>query len=146
MEEAMMYAVPALIAGAALFAAYRVTRHWLRVRAAWRSGLTAEGRCLKAYTRTSGGDGSQVHTTLHHVYEFTARDGRPVRFEEEGGRATVVEGDVVTVYYADGPHVRATARPPKPARQAATSLLLLAFLGVVVAFCVDFAITFHEAV
>jgi hypothetical protein len=53
-----------------------------------------------------------VTTTLHHVYEFTTREGRAVRFEERGGPGTVLEGDIVTVHYtADHPE-RATAEAP----------------------------------
>ncbi|WP_051183305.1 hypothetical protein [Nocardia vinacea] len=34
------------------------------------------------FTKTSGGHGN---TSVHHVYDFTARDSRVVRFEEQGG-------------------------------------------------------------
>ncbi|MEV0906108.1 DUF3592 domain-containing protein [Streptomyces hokutonensis] len=137
--DLIIYLVPSLVMGFALFMGYRVTRRWLQVRGAWNSGLTAEGRCLRSYTTVSGGHGdTSVRTTLHHVYEFTARDGSSVRFEEEGGRGTVIEGDYVTVYYTDGREVVATAHEPSRAKQAAATFGILAFLGVIVVFCVGF--------
>lgn len=137
--DLIIYLVPSLVMGFALFMGYRVTRRWLQVRRAWNSGLTAEGRCLRSYTTVSGGRGdTSVRTTLHHVYEFTARDGRSVRFEEEGGRGTVIEGDFVTVYYTDGPEVVATAHEPSRGKQAAATFAILAFLGVIVVFCIGF--------
>ncbi|MET9835275.1 DUF3592 domain-containing protein [Streptomyces sp. NPDC006385] len=143
--DVFFYVVPGLIMAAALFAAYRVVRRSLQLRSAWNSGLTAQGRCLRMYTTTHGGGGdTRVSTTLHHVYEFTTPDGRLVRFEEEDGPGTTVEGDIVTVYYADGPEVVATAHRPRHGRQAAASFGLLAFLGVVVVFCVGFIATYAQ--
>ncbi|MFJ8631681.1 hypothetical protein [Streptomyces sp. NPDC093568] len=139
------YLVPGLIMAGALFMAYRVVRRSLQIRSAWNSGLTARARCLRAYTTVSGGHGdTSVHTTLHHVYEFTARDGRVVRFEEEGGPGTTVEGDLVTVHYAEGARVVATAHAPGRVRQTAATLGILAFLGVVVVFCVGFVVTYNQ--
>ncbi|MFG1792132.1 DUF3592 domain-containing protein [Nocardia sp. NPDC049149] len=102
-----------------------------RLRRAWDSGVTAEGRCLRIFTTTSGGGDFRVRTTLHHVYEFTARDGRVIRFEETGGPATRVEGDRVTVYYAEGEEGAATTRTPRRvAETTGTPVLLLAGMGV----------------
>ena len=141
--DVLFYVVPSLMMTGALFAAYRVVRRWLQIRGAWNSGLTAEGRCLKTFTTTHGGrDNTSVHTTLHHVYEFTARDGRSVRFEEEGGPGTTLEGDFVTVYYTDGREVVATAQPPSRGKQAAATLGILALLGVVVVFCIGFMVQY----
>jgi hypothetical protein len=141
--DAMFYAVPGLIMAAALFLAYRVVRRSLQLRSAWTSGLTAEGRCLRMFTTThGGGHDTSVRTRLHHVYEFTTRDGRLVRFEEEDGPATVVEGDIVTVYYTEGREVAATAQRPNPVKNVAGALGVLAFLGVVVVFCVGFMVTY----
>ncbi|TXS40581.1 DUF3592 domain-containing protein [Streptomyces sp. uw30] len=143
--DVIFYVVPGLIMAVALFMAYRVVRRSLQMRSAWNSGLTAQGRCLRMYTTTHGGSGdSRVHTTLHHVYEFTTHDGRPIRFEEEDGPGTTVEGDVVTVYYADGPQVVATAHRPSHGRQAAATVGILVFLGVVVLFCAGFMVTYTE--
>lgn len=141
------YLIPTAMMALVAFFAYRVLRRWLRIRAAWNSGLTAEGRCLKAFTTVSKsvGEHSGVHTTIHHVYEFMTQDGRAVRFEEENGPMTTVEGDSVTVYYTDGPDVVATAHAPgQRVRQAAASLGILAFLGVAFVFCVGFMITYHR--
>jgi hypothetical protein len=143
--DLMFYAVPTLIMAGVLFMAYRVVRRWLQLRSAWNSGLTAEGRCLRMYTTTHGGaNDTRVRTTLHHVYEFTARDGRVVRFEEEDGPGTVVEGDFVTVYYKEGQEVVATAHRPSHGKQAAATFGILAFLGVMVVFCIGFMVTYSQ--
>ncbi|MGN9756354.1 hypothetical protein [Streptomyces sp. SD31] len=139
------YAVPGLILAVVLFGAYRVVRRSLQIRRAWNSGLTAEARCLRMFTTTHGGSGdSSVSTTLHHVYEFTARDGRLVRFEEEDGPATTIEGDIVTVHYAEGREVVATAKSPGRAKLAASTIAILGFLGVVAVFCVGFMVTYSQ--
>ncbi|MEU6913189.1 hypothetical protein [Streptomyces olindensis] len=141
----IFYVVPGLIMALAVFMAYRVLRRWLQIRGAWNSGLTAEARCLRAFTTVSGGHGdTSVRTTLHHVYEFITHDGRVIRFEEEGGPATTVEGDYVTVHYTDGRQVVATAQPPSRARQAMTTVGILAFLGVVVVFCAGFVTAYSQ--
>ncbi|GAB2845734.1 hypothetical protein GCM10027074_10720 [Streptomyces deserti] len=143
--DVIFYLAPGLIMAVAIFMAYRVVRRWLQLRGAWNSGLTAEGRCLRAYSTVSGGHGdTSVRTTLHHVYEFITHDGRVIRFEEEDGPATVVEGDYVTVYYTDCPQVVATAHAPSRVKQAAATFGILAFLGVVVVFCVGFVVTYTE--
>lgn len=142
--DVMFYAVPGLVMAVALFGAYRVVRRWLQLRGAWNSGLTAEARCLRMFTTTHGGGESRVRTVIHHVYEFTARDGRTVRFEEEDGPRTVLEGDIVTVHYTEGRDVAATAVPPRHRKQAATTFAILAFLGVMVAFCIGFMVTYSD--
>ncbi|MFH9013834.1 hypothetical protein ACH4C6_20940 [Streptomyces sp. NPDC017943] len=143
--DVVIYVVPGVIMALALFMAYRVVRRWLQIRGAWNSGLTAEGRCLRAYTTVSGGHGdTSVRTTLHHVYEFIAQDGRVVRFEEDGGPGTTVEGDYVTVYYSGGPRVVATAQPPSRVRQTASAVGALVFLGVIVVFCAGFVTAYGQ--
>lgn len=143
--DVIFYLVPGLILAVVLFGAYRVVRRSLQIRSAWGSGLTAEGRCLRMFTTTHGGGrDTSVHTTLHHVYEFTARDGRVVRFEEEDGPATTVEGDFVTVYYKEGAEVVATAMAPGRVRLAASTIGVLAFLGVAAVFCVGFMVTYNQ--
>ncbi|MDX2526708.1 DUF3592 domain-containing protein [Streptomyces europaeiscabiei] len=145
--DVFFYLIPVVMMTFIGFMAYRVLIRWLRIRSAWNSGLTAEARCLKAFTTVSEGMGehSRVRTTIHHVYEFRTHDGQAIRFEEEDGPMTTVEGDFVTVYYTDGPHVVATAHAPgQRVKQAAAGLGLLAFLGVAFAFCVFFMVTFHR--
>ncbi|MFF0018763.1 hypothetical protein [Streptomyces sp. NPDC005374] len=143
--DAFFYLLPGLIMAGAVFAGYRVLRRWLQIRSAWNSGLTAEARCLRAYTTTHGGSGdTRVRTTLHHVYEFTTRDGQVVRFEEEDGPGTTVEGDIVTVHHTAGPGIVATAQAPGSARHAVAAFGTLVVLGVVVVFCVGFMVTFAE--
>ncbi|MFF3610308.1 DUF3592 domain-containing protein [Streptomyces sp. NPDC002580] len=139
------YALPSLIIVLVLFAAAGAVRRSLELRSAWDSGLTAEARCLRSYTTVSGGgNDTSVTTTLHHVYEFTTRDGRAIRFKESNGRPTVVEGDVVTVHYTAEHPDKATAHTPSRARVAAGTLVMLAFFGVIIAFCIGFMITYHE--
>ncbi|MFD7386839.1 DUF3592 domain-containing protein [Streptomyces sp. NPDC059852] len=142
--DALFYVVPCLILAVVLFIGLRVTRRSWQIRAAWNSGLTAEGRCLRTFTTTHGGGrDTSVHTTLHHVYEFTARDGRVVRFEEEDGPATTVVGDFVTVHYTEGPRIAATARRPGHLGLAASTLGVLAVLSVAAVICVTFMATYH---
>ncbi|MFJ5894931.1 DUF3592 domain-containing protein [Streptomyces sp. NPDC093064] len=140
----MFYVVPGFIMAVALTMAFVAVRHTLRLRRAWRSGLTAEARCLRMFTTARDGGDSHVRTTLHHVYEFTARDGRQVRFEEQNGPATIVEGDIVPVYYTDGRAVFANVRRPNSARNVAGLAATLAFLGLVVGFCVGFMVTYND--
>ncbi|MGW7065868.1 DUF3592 domain-containing protein [Streptomyces sp. NPDC054855] len=141
----MFYAVPTLMCVMVVATAVMVTKRYLQVRQAWSSGLTAQARCLRTYTTTSRhSDSNRISTTLHHVYEFTPLAGRPVRFEEEDGAATTLEGDFVTVYYAAEHPERATAHAPSPAKGAAAMIGVLCFLGVVLAFCVAFMVTAHD--
>ncbi|MEW2121463.1 DUF3592 domain-containing protein [Streptomyces sp. NPDC005474] len=143
--DVMFYAVPSFMIAVALGVAVFLIRRVLRMRRAWTSGLTAEARCLRAYTTTSGGSGdTSVHTTLHHVYEFVARDGRTIRFEEAHGPGTVLEGDYVTVFYSEGQEVIATAHRPSPVRHGLALFAGLAFLGLIVAFAVTFMVTYNQ--
>lgn len=138
----IFYAAPVLIAGVALCAGFALLRRAFEMRAAWRGGLTAEARCLRAYTRTRGGE--HPRTVQHHVYEFTARDGRTVRFDEAGGRATTLPGDTVVVHYTDSRPERATAREPRPVVNGVGAVFVVGFLGLVVAFCVYFVSTLPD--
>ncbi|WP_406330288.1 DUF3592 domain-containing protein [Streptomyces sp. NBC_00203] len=141
----IFYAVPGLIMAVTILMAAKVVRRSLELRSNWNSGLTAEARCLRSYTTTSGGGGdTSVSTTLHHVYEFATREGRSVRFEEENGPSTIVEGDIVTVHYTAQHPEKATAHAPSPVKAAAGTIGFLVFFGVIIAFCVGFMITFHE--
>jgi hypothetical protein len=143
--DAMFYAIPALIIVVLLCAAVAVVRRARATSRAWSSGLTAEARCLRTYTTTSGGGETRVTTRLNHVYEFTTREGRAVRFEERGGPGTVVEGDIVTAYYtADHPE-RATAQAPARGKLMAGTGAALVFFGVFIAFCIGFIIVTHES-
>jgi hypothetical protein len=140
--SAMFYLIPAVIALTALFTAYGVVRRTVEMRLAWRGGLTAEARCLRAYTTVNrDSDGHRTGSTWHHVYEFTTAAGAAVRFEERNGPATTLEGDIVTVHYTAARPQRATAFPPGGLGTEVRALLTIAFLGVVVAFCVTFVST-----
>ncbi|MFJ6565967.1 DUF3592 domain-containing protein [Streptomyces sp. NPDC091292] len=142
--EFLFYLAPSLIAALALFMAVKVVQRWLDLRRAWNSGLTAEARCLRTYTTTDrDSDSGHTSTTLHHVYEFTARDGRSVRFEEADGPGTVIEGDVVVVHYAADRPEKATARPAAPVKAGCTLVAILLFLGFFIAFCAVFMVTVH---
>ncbi|MDW4911140.1 hypothetical protein RB628_38995 [Streptomyces sp. ADMS] len=139
--DLMFYGGPTLIIAMGALMATIVFRRVLRMRRAWNSGLTAEARCLRTYTTTSG---SSVHTTLHHVYEFVARDGRTVRFDEPHGPGTVIEGDHVTVFHSEGQQVNATAHRPGPVRHGLALAGVLGVLGVVVVFCAGFVLTYSR--
>ncbi|MEV2225014.1 hypothetical protein AB0E01_34800 [Nocardia vinacea] len=81
----LIHIVPSLMIAGALYLAFVAVRRTVELQRAWSSELTAKACCLKMYTATSGGgENTSVSTTRHHVYEFTARDGRVVRFEERG--------------------------------------------------------------
>ncbi|WP_405840419.1 DUF3592 domain-containing protein [Streptomyces sp. NBC_01518] len=142
--EALFYVAPILIIVLVLCGAVAVIRRSRRVNSAWSSGLTAEGRCLRTYTTTSGGGDTMVSTSLHHVYEFTTREGRTVRFEERNGPGTTLEGDIVTVYYAADHPEQATAHAPARGKLAAGAGCALVFFGVIVAFCVLFILVAHK--
>nr|WSY54645.1 DUF3592 domain-containing protein [Streptomyces sp. NBC_00886] len=142
--EALFYVVPLLMIAVVLFAAVSVLRRSRQVSSAWSSGLTAEARCLRTYTTTSGGGDTMVSTSLHHVYEFTTREGRTVRFEERNGPGTTLEGDIVTVHYAADHPERATAHAPSRGKLAAGTGCLLVFFGVFIAFCIVFMVVAHE--
>ena len=142
--ETFFYVVPGLMIALALTALIGMLRRARHISGAWNSGLTAEARCLNTYTTTSGGGGdSSVSTTLHHVYEFTTREGRAVRFEERNGPRTVVTGDIVTVRYTAEHPERATAKAPRPGRLIAEQGCMLVFFGVFIAFCLVFMFTVH---
>ncbi|GAA3125082.1 hypothetical protein GCM10010521_09790 [Streptomyces rameus] len=146
MLELLFYAVPGLMLAGLAYAAYRLIRRARRIGRTWSHGLTAEARCLRMYTTTSGGGGdTSVHTTLHHVYEFRAHDGRTVRFEEANGPATVLEGDFTTVRYLPDNPQGATARPPAPGRLVGEAGCALVFLGVAGAICAGIIVLAHEA-
>jgi hypothetical protein len=142
--EALFYVIPLLMITLVVFGAVAVVRRSRRVSSAWNSGLTAEGRCLRTYTTTSGGGETMVSTSLHHVYEFMTREGRTVRFEERNGPGTTLEGDIVTVHYAADHPERATAHAPARGRLAAGTGCALVFFGVFIAFCVGFIVLAHE--
>ncbi|MEU7582031.1 DUF3592 domain-containing protein [Streptomyces sp. NPDC041068] len=143
--EFMFYVVPGFIAVVVILMAVKVIKRSAEVSSAWSSGLTAEARCLRTYTTTSGhGDSNHVSTTLHHVYEFTTREGRAVRFEEENGPATTVEGDIVTVHYTDRRPEAATAHAPRPFTMAASTIGLLCFFGLMLIFCVYFMVSAND--
>ncbi|MDO0933419.1 DUF3592 domain-containing protein [Streptomyces sp. DG2A-72] len=136
--EALFYVIPLFMIGLAGYAATRLMRRARDIRNAWNNGLTAEARCLRAFTTTSNDS-----TTQHHVYEFTTHDGRYIRFEEAYGPAMTVEGDIVTVHYLAERPERATAHAPSPGVLAAGSGCALLFLGVFIAFCIAFMLIAH---
>ncbi|MGW2369789.1 DUF3592 domain-containing protein [Streptomyces sp. NPDC001667] len=143
MFDVFVLAVPGLMAAVGVAGMVWAVLRVRRLRAAWRSGIEVPGRCLRLYaTTTTRRQGVHVSssTTLNHVYEFTTPEGRVTRFEEAGGRATVVEGDVVTVRYPEGRPDRATALAPGDSRTLLGMGVLLAFLAVFVTGCVGFGV------
>ncbi|MEU8589563.1 DUF3592 domain-containing protein [Streptomyces sp. NPDC048664] len=144
MFELFFYLVPTLMIAGVGYAAFRLIRRARRISRTWAQGLTAEARCLRTYTTTSGGGDTAVRTRVHHIYEYTSCEGAQVRFEETGGPATVLEGDCVTVRYLPAHPQQATAIPPSRGRLAAESGCLLAFLGLIIIFCLGFLAVAHS--
>ncbi|MEV5491156.1 DUF3592 domain-containing protein [Streptomyces bobili] len=142
--EALFNVVPVLLIALAVYAAVVLLRRSRQVSAAWSRGDTVQARCVRSYTTTSGGGDSTVRTTLHHVYEFTARDGHVIRFDEEGGPSTTVEGDLVTVHYLPERPQQATAKAPARGRLAASTGAAMLFLAVFIGFAVFLMIAWNS--
>ncbi|GAA3770475.1 DUF3592 domain-containing protein [Streptomyces phyllanthi] len=132
--EFFLLLVPLLMIMIAIlvFAAVKASGRSRELRLAWSSGLTAEARCLRTYTKTSGGHDSSVRTTLHHVYEFRTWDGRVIRFDEAHGPSTRVEGDIVIVHYTPDRPERATAHAPNSVRNGLGTGLITGCLVVMI--------------
>ncbi|GHE51210.1 DUF3592 domain-containing protein [Streptomyces capitiformicae] len=142
--EALFNVVPILLILFAVYIAVVLLRRSRQVSAAWTRGITAQARCVRSYTTTSGGGNNTVRTTLHHVYEFTTGDGRVIRFDEEGGPSTTVEGDIVTVHYLPERPERATAKVPAQGKLAASTGGAMLFLAVFIAFAVFLMVTWNS--
>ncbi|MFD8259866.1 DUF3592 domain-containing protein [Streptomyces griseoluteus] len=143
--DVLLYLVPGVITAACVLGGVQVIRRALRTSRMWARGLTAEARCLNTYTRTSGGNGTAAHSTLHHVYEFTTREGERFRFDEAGGDSTVVAGDHLVVRYLPERPQSATALQPARGRLILGTAVLVAFLAVVGTGCVLFAVSARSA-
>ncbi|MET7613595.1 DUF3592 domain-containing protein [Streptomyces seoulensis] len=143
--EALLYLAPGLIATGCVLGVVQVIRRALRTSKLWAHGQVAEGRCLNTYMKSSGNDAA-VRSTLHHVYEYTTREGGRFRFDEVGGDSTVLAGDHVVVRYLPDRPQWATALQPARGRLVLGTGALVAFLGVLVVGCVLFAVTVHSAV
>ncbi|MER5791723.1 DUF3592 domain-containing protein [Streptomyces sp. NPDC001980] len=137
--EAFFYILPGIFVVIGVLGLVKTLRRSSEISRTWRHGRTAEARCLRSYTRTSGGGGdTSVTTTLHHVYEFTTAEGRVVRFDEASGRSTVIEGDFVTVYYLPENPEGATSQPPAQGKLAVGTGCSVAFFGVFIGFALAF--------
>lgn len=129
MFKVLFAALPGLMAAGAVTAAVAAFLRLRRIKAAWNSGLTAEGRCVRTYVVTTvwrRGHQRSSSSELRHVYEFTGPDGEQRRFEEDGS-ATVFEGDPVVVRYPHGRPDRATALPPGDRRVKARAAVQIGF-------------------
>ncbi|MET7852333.1 DUF3592 domain-containing protein [Streptomyces avermitilis] len=142
--EALFNVIPLLLITFAVYAAIVLLRRSRQVSDAWSRGITTQARCVRSYTTTSGGGDSTVRTTLHHVYEFTTRDGRVVRFDEEGGPSTTLEGDIVTVHYLPERPERATAKAPAHGKLAASTCGAMLFLAVFIGFSIFIMIAWNS--
>jgi hypothetical protein len=136
--EAFFYILPGIFVVVGVLGLVRTLRRSSEISRAWRHGRTAEARCLRSYTTTSGGGETSVTTTLHHVYEFTTAEGRTVRIDETNGRSTVVEGDFVTVYYLPENPEKATAQPPAQGKLAVGTGCMVAFFAVFISIALVF--------
>ncbi|MFG3017145.1 DUF3592 domain-containing protein [Streptomyces sp. NPDC048254] len=142
--QAFFYIIPGIFVVGGVYGVIRTVKRSRQISRTWRHGRTAEARCLRSYTTTSGGGDTSVTTTLHHVYEFTTAEGRTVRIDESNGRSTVVEGDFVTVYYLPENPEGATARPPAPGKLAAGTGCTVAFFAVFIGFALTFMGVVHS--
>ncbi|WTN46438.1 DUF3592 domain-containing protein [Streptomyces sp. NBC_00631] len=137
--EAFFYIIPGIFLIVGVLGVVKTLGRSSEISRTWRHGRTAEARCLRSYTTTSGGAGdTAVTTTLHHVYEFTTAEGRTVRIDERSGRSTVVEGDFVTVYYLPEHPEKATAQAPAQGRLAVGAGCTVAFFVVFIVFALVF--------
>ncbi|MEV7386700.1 MULTISPECIES: DUF3592 domain-containing protein [unclassified Streptomyces] len=136
--EAVFYILPGIFLVVGVLGVVKTLRRSSRISRVWRHGRTAEARCLRSYTTTSGGGEMSVTTTLHHVYEFRTAEGQVVRFNEASGPSTVIEGDFVTVYYLPEDPSGATAQPPAQGKLAAGTGCLVAFFTVFILFSLGF--------
>ncbi|MEZ0095439.1 hypothetical protein [Streptacidiphilus sp. EB129] len=144
MTDMLLVVVPGLLGAFGIAMMVAVVLRMRRLRAAWNSGITAEGSCVAAYvvttittTRGQHGVSSNSSSAWHHVYEFTASDGQVRRFKEAGGPNTVVRGDRVVIRYPAGRPDRATGIPPsEQPKQLLLTAVALAFLTLFVAFSV----------
>ncbi|EGG46822.1 MULTISPECIES: DUF3592 domain-containing protein [Streptomyces] len=115
-----------------LFLVYAGWRSVVRVqerRAAWASGLTAQGRVVRAWVTTRIVNNVPRYTHWHE-YDFTTVDDRAVRFSESGGPRDRAEGERVLVHYTRENPERATAGEPTPGRDSAVLTYVLIILGV----------------
>lgn len=64
---------PLLMITFAVYAAAVLVRPSRQVSDARSRGITAQRRCVRSYTTSSGGGNSTVRTTPHHVYELPPR-------------------------------------------------------------------------
>ncbi|WP_330304830.1 MULTISPECIES: DUF3592 domain-containing protein [unclassified Streptomyces] len=118
---------PLMIVGI-IWAGYAIVRRTRERRAAWESGLTAEARVTRAWARTQMVN-NVARRIQYHEYDFTAADGRAVRFEEAGGPAGRGVGDQALVYYTEDRPEKATASEPRPGKDMAGAVFGLVFLG-----------------
>ncbi|MHB9861493.1 DUF3592 domain-containing protein [Streptomyces sp. YIM S03343] len=143
--EAFFYLIPGIMVAFGVLGLVRTLRRSSEISRAWRHGRTAEGRCLRSYTTTSGGHGEMsVSTTLHHVYEFVTAEGQAVRIDETGGPSTVLEGDFVTVYYLPENPSAATVEPPAQGRLAVGTGCTVAFFVVFILAALSFMVSAHS--
>ncbi|MGV9341578.1 DUF3592 domain-containing protein [Streptomyces sp. NPDC003688] len=142
--DVLLYVIPSIMIALCVFLAAKLVRRSRRISRTWAHGLTAEGRCLHTYTTTGGGRDTSIHTTLHHVYEFTTREGRTYRFDETDGSPTVVAGDHVTVRYLPEHPEGATALAPQRGRLALVTGVGLSILGAMAVGCAVFMGVVHE--
>jgi hypothetical protein len=102
----------AVVGVAAVAVVVSMARHRRHQEAARAGGVTAQARCVRVKVVRQPEGFEVMGTTRYQTYEFTAPDGRLVRFEEIG-RPETAEGDVVTVYYDPARPERATVFGPR---------------------------------
>ncbi|MDG4860341.1 hypothetical protein P8605_19645 [Streptomyces sp. T-3] len=124
-----------------LWAAYMIVRRTRERRAAWRSGLTAQARVIRAYIRVQTINNVPRRIQFHE-YAFTTADGHAVSFEESGGPPSRGEGDEALVYYTADEPDKATASAPVPGRDMVGAVFGLGLIGVGIVILIDVIATY----
>ncbi|MEV6834253.1 DUF3592 domain-containing protein [Streptomyces sp. NPDC051133] len=133
--DAIFHITMACLIGFFVWAAVALVRRTRQRRAAWESGLTAQARVVRAWATTQVVN-NVARRVQWHEYDFTTRDGRFVRFKENGGPRDRSVGDHIVVHYAPHEPDRATASAPQPGKDTAAAV----FGVLVLAFCTVYTV------
>ncbi|MFI8504906.1 DUF3592 domain-containing protein [Streptomyces sp. NPDC085524] len=136
--------IPGLLISFCMLAAVWTVVRMRRLRDAWSSGITTEGRCVGAYVVTRGGHGRGTSRTHYHHFEFRTPDGAAIRFKEPGGSPRLLPGHTVTVRYPHGRPDRATALPPSHGRARVETVVVLGLLSLIAAACAVFMAVYES--
>lgn len=129
--DAIFNIVMPLMIAVLVWGGFAIVRRSRERQAAWESGLTAPARVVRAWATTQMVN-NVARRVQWHEYDYTTGDGRAVRFKESGGPRSREAGDEVLVYYVAHDPEKATASPPQPSKDTATTVFGLIFIGAAV--------------